>query len=257
MAHEQASQIQMRLPVLVFGVVEVRRLKRELEALQDFVRQAGLREPGKQAAMPRVSRLLDALAIDNNLQLLQAPHREQLQQFLSMVEKEAPRIHISFTVDPSSAFTSKMVTWLRAQIHPYILLDIGLQPTIAAGCVVRTANRVFDFSLREHFSDATGLLMKSLEAAQASAAPADTVVASTPASQPQVTAIVPVPPAAPALAASPPAAPMTSAPAPSTSAPELEAAPSAPPVTPENAGHLLPGQAPALAAMPTPQEAQA
>jgi hypothetical protein len=248
-AHEQAAAAQMRLPVLVFGIVEVRRLKRELEGLQDFVRQAELREPGKQASMPRVSRLLDALATDNNFQLLQGEHRDQLAKFLDVVEAEAPKIHISFAIDPSSAFTSKMVTWLRANVHPYLLLDVGLQPTIAAGCVVRTPNKVFDFSLREHFADASGLLMKSLEAATASAAPAETAVAMAPAPAAQVAAATPTP-AVPVAATA-----VTPAPAPTVTAPAPAAVPSAPPVTSENAGHLLPGQAPVVT--PTPQEAQA
>lgn len=160
-----AQPVQLRLPVLVFGVVEVRRLKRELEALEDFMRQSSIREPGKQAQLPRVSRLLDALATDNGLQLLQPGHREQLKGFLEVVEAKAPSLHMSFATDPSSAFTAKMVTWLRANVHPYALLDVGLQPTIAAGCVVRTPNKIFDFSLREQFADAQGLLIKALEAA--------------------------------------------------------------------------------------------
>jgi F0F1-type ATP synthase delta subunit len=273
-AHDAASTKQMQLPVLVFGIVEVRRLKRELEMLQDFVRQAEIREPGKQATMPRVSRLLDALATDNNLQLLQEAHRDQLQKFLMVVEKEAPKIHMSFAIDPSSAFTSKMVTWLRANIHPFILLDVGLQPTIAAGCVVRTPNKVFDFSLREHFADASGLLMKSLEAVAASAVPTDVAVAATPAPTPQVTATAPATPAAaaptpapaapvaPAPEASVPAAPTpatepTPAPAPEAVVVEPAVTSYVPPVTPENSGHLLPGQAPAPNAQPAPQEVQA
>lgn len=153
----------LALPNLVFGIVEIRRLRRELEALEDFVNQAEIREPGKQPQLPRTSRLLDALATDNSQQLLQAKDRTYMAEFLHAIETEAPNIHISFAVDPSSAFTLKIVTWLRANIHPFALLEVGLQPTIAAGCIVRTPNKVFDFSLRERFTSSNALLMKSLE----------------------------------------------------------------------------------------------
>lgn len=153
----------LRLPVLVFGVVEVRRLKRELEALEQFMHQARLRQAGKQPALPRLSRLLDALAEDNHLNLLQPADRKKLQEFLRHVEHEAPIIHMSFATDPSSAVTAKLVSWLRTNIDPSVLLDIGLQPTIAAGCVVRTNNKIFDLSLRERFKDAQGLLLLALE----------------------------------------------------------------------------------------------
>lgn len=179
--HGQAAQQtkqQLKLPVLVFGVVEVRRLKRELEGLDEFVRQAAIREPGKQAALPRVSRLLDALATDNSRNLLQDADRQELHQFLVTTEKAAPTMHVSFASDPSSAFTAKLVTWLRANIHPAVLLQIGLQPTIAAGCIVRTANKSFDLSLRQSFEEKRPLLLQALDADRAANAP-------TPAPQPE------------------------------------------------------------------------
>jgi len=166
------SAHQLKLPTLVFGIVEIRRLRRELEALEDFVSQANIREPGKQPQLPRTSRLLDALATENNMQLLQGEHRTYMMHFLQAIEDEAPNIHISFAVDPSSAFTLKIVTWLRDNIHPFALLEVGLQPTIAAGCIVRTTNKVFDFSLRERFTGSQDLLIKALEAAMAEAPPA-------------------------------------------------------------------------------------
>jgi F0F1-type ATP synthase delta subunit len=153
------------LPILVFGIVEVRRLKRELEALEEYISQSELRTAGKQAALPRVSRLLDALAAENHMNLLQPDHRAVLRKFLITTEKDAPLLHISFAADPSSAFTAKMVKWLRANIAPDALMEVGLQPTIAAGCIVRTTNKVFDMSLRSRFADADGLLMQALEKA--------------------------------------------------------------------------------------------
>jgi F0F1-type ATP synthase delta subunit len=163
---------ELKLPVLVFGVVEVRRLKRELEALEEYMEQAATREPGKQIALPRVSRLLDALATDNRLNLLQPEHRKQMKAFLVDTERHAPTIHISFATDPSSAFTVKIVTWLRTSIAPNVLLEVGLQPTIAAGCIVRTTNKIFDLSLRQHFADAESVLLEALEHEAANIAPA-------------------------------------------------------------------------------------
>lgn len=166
MEHEanQESLAELKLPVLVFGIVEVRRLKRELEALDEFIHQAEIRDSGKQASLPRVSRLLDALAGDNNLNLLQVETRNLLKDFLTSIEQTAPTITISFASDPSASFTAKIVTWLRGNIHPQALLQIGLQPTIAAGCVVRTANKSFDFSLRERFSEQRPMLLEALDA---------------------------------------------------------------------------------------------
>jgi len=147
--HHQAqahAKPQLKLPTLVFGVVEVRRLLRELELLDEFMRQSSIREPGRPVTLPRVSRVLDALAMDNGRNLLQDEDRQELHEYLKHIESTAPSIHISFASDPSSAFIAKLVTWLRNNIDPATLLQTGLQPSIAAGCVVRTPNKLFDIS---------------------------------------------------------------------------------------------------------------
>ena len=71
-------------------------------------------------------------------------------------------MHISFAADPSASFTEKIVAWFRENIHPNILVQIGLQPNIAAGCVVRTANKIFDFSLRENFNQSQQSLIDAI-----------------------------------------------------------------------------------------------
>lgn len=162
MAHEAAQQSKvLTLPTLVFGLVEVRRITRELESLDEFLRGMAIRRQTK-FEMPRVSRMLDALATENGCDLLKGAHRALLMDFLKKVQEEAPAIHMSFAADPSSGFTAKIVGWLRANIHPLTLLQIGLQPTIAAGCVVRTTNHVFDLSLRSKFAAQQQLLIDTL-----------------------------------------------------------------------------------------------
>jgi F0F1-type ATP synthase delta subunit len=173
LSHEQTrAKSDIKLPVLVFGLVEVRRLRRELEALDEFMRQAAIREPGKQPSLPRLSRLLDALATDSGRNLLQEADRRELYQYMKNIEKTAPTIHISFASDPSSAFVAKLVTWLRTNIHPHVLLQIGLQPAIAAGCVVRTANKSFDMSLRHNLTEQRAKLIEALDAMRVPEVPA-------------------------------------------------------------------------------------
>ena len=95
--------------------------------------------------------------------LLQAADRAALAVFLKNLIEQAPTLHISFATDPSASFTAKIVGWLRANIHPLVLVQLGLQPSIAAGCVVRTTNKVFDLSLRDRFSQQKSVLLEALE----------------------------------------------------------------------------------------------
>lgn len=154
---------RLELPTIIFGIVEVHRLQRELEALEDFLSQAEVRAPGKQPQLPRTSRILETLAGNNNLNLLVEAERATLKAFLQEVAESAPIIHMSFASDPSATFTAKVVAWFRTNVHPHALVSLGLQPTIAAGCVVRTPNKVFDFSLRNRFYEKRDLLLASLD----------------------------------------------------------------------------------------------
>jgi F0F1-type ATP synthase delta subunit len=160
MDHEQAKVLA--LPISVVGRVDLGRLIREVELLDEFLHQAAIREPGTSLKLPRTSRLMDEVIQLNQINVLVEPERQRLAEFLLQVRKHAPVLHISFSADPSPLFTQKLVTWLRREIHPFVLLQIGLQPNIGAGCVVRTTNQYFDFSLRQNFIEKRGLLAEKL-----------------------------------------------------------------------------------------------
>lgn len=142
---------------------DVSRLRREIAALDDYLTQEALREPGQpHEKLPKTSRLLDQLAQVNNVNLLDAATRRYLAEFLDDVAVNAPVVHLSFASDPSSAFLQKIVQWFRENVHPSVLVRVGLQPTLAAGCAVQTTNRYFDLSLRQHLERNKGILVDLL-----------------------------------------------------------------------------------------------
>ena len=162
------------LPLGVVGKVDLGRLIRELEALDNFVGAAEVRQPGTQPQLPKTSRLMDELIESNKLNVLVDADREQLKQFLQSVRKDAPVLHMSFSADPSPLFTKQLITWLRKNLHPLVLLQVGLQPTIGAGAVVRTTNKYFDLSLRDRFDKSRDILLQKMRGiAEQSNTPAD------------------------------------------------------------------------------------
>jgi hypothetical protein len=164
-AHETPSTTRkaLYLPVSVASPADVGRLVRELETINDTLLQLGLRKGGEASiSLPKTTYLMDQLISLNELNLLQAADRRHLQQFLLLVRTRAPQLHISFGADPSPSFLEKLVVWFRREIHPQLLLNIGLQPTIGAGCIVRTANHQFDCSLQQNFTRQRDLLIARL-----------------------------------------------------------------------------------------------
>jgi F0F1-type ATP synthase delta subunit len=152
------------LPPLVVGIADIMRLKRELDALYEYLHQSALRHTAEtELKLPKTSRVLDELIKANKLDLLKREQYELVMAQLDAIEQRAPQIHLSFSSDPSSAFIVRIVEWLRQNIHPGVLVQIGLQPTLAAGCVVRTTNKQFDLSLKHHFETARPMLIQKLQ----------------------------------------------------------------------------------------------
>lgn len=171
-----AKQSEITLPIQVTSRAEVSRLLREIDQVDDFLQQSAIRKPGTALQLPKTSRLLDEMAASNKLNLLLKKDRLRLISFLTAIKSKAPVLHIGLGVDPAPVFVQKLLTWLRSEIHPVLLLHIGLQPSIGAGCTVRGNSAYFDLSLRQHFRDQRSLLIEQLRgeaqaATDAAAAP--------------------------------------------------------------------------------------
>ncbi len=153
----------LSLPASVVSQVDAGRMTRELEALDSHFEQKHNGQSG--TVLPKLSPMLDESARLNQLDLSEAAERTRLHNFLKEVKSDAPVIHMSFAVEPPSVFTAKLVSWLRDEIHPMLLLEVGLQPSIAAGCIIRTTNKYFDCSMRQHLVQNKPRLMELLRGA--------------------------------------------------------------------------------------------
>ncbi len=151
----------LSLPLIVAGPVDLGRLIRELDAVDNSLNQSELRQDSD-IKLPKTSRMMDQAISLNKINMLLPSDRKRLGQFLAQVRDAAPVLHISFSTDPSPLFVEKLMTWLRREIDPLLLLTVGLQPNIGAGCVVRTTNKYFDMSLRKRFTAKRELLMAEL-----------------------------------------------------------------------------------------------
>lgn len=164
MAQQRSGQII--LPERLVSSIDLARTIREIEAVDESLRQAKLRKAGESTKLARTSATLEELARLNNVSLIDNAQRQQLLALLEGFHDHAPRVHISFAVEPSANFTRNITAWFRENINPILLIEIGLQPTLAAGCIVRTDNKVFDMSLRQHFAEQRPLLIEKLRTAE-------------------------------------------------------------------------------------------
>lgn len=165
----QAMNPRAQLTTLITTPSDLKKARRELEAIDDFLHQAGLRQNalrdagGKALKLPQLSRVIDEMASETGLNLLQSGDRTKLLVYIVKLIEQAPVVHISFASEPSASFLVKLTVWLRANIHPQVLVQVGLSPSIAAGCIVRTSVRQYDFSLTKSFDEHKDELIKGLK----------------------------------------------------------------------------------------------
>jgi hypothetical protein len=153
---------KLLLPPDIVGAVDVKRLIRELDYIDDSFLQFKLRHKDNSAKLPTTSILLDLIVSENNFNLLHETHRKELNNFLKSIREDAPMIHMSFSANPSNKFLKRLMEWLRAELHPQILLTVGLEPNIGAGCILRTNNKLFDMSLKQDFYNSRAELISKM-----------------------------------------------------------------------------------------------
>lgn len=150
------------LPVQIVSKADIVRVQRELEALNDQMHQSEIRKGGEPTQLPKVSAMTAKLAEATGVNLLHEEERKKLLNLAKKIHKTAPVIHISFAASPSADFLGKIIEWFRTEIHTTVLVQVGLQPSIAAGCIIRTPNKQFDFSLRQYLQQKQELLFEMI-----------------------------------------------------------------------------------------------
>lgn len=150
------------LPSTVISRGDIGKCLREVEKINEYFHQEGLRG-SKNQPLPTLGRVLESLATANNLNLIHAEDRETLKHFLTRLKSKAPMVFMSFPSEAGDDFIAKLLDWFRAEVHPHVILNVGLQPELAAGCTLRTTNKYYDFSFRKRFERSKQKLLEALE----------------------------------------------------------------------------------------------
>ncbi len=156
---------RFHLPLSIVGTSDISSLQRELNAVDDFFVSANIRAAGSPVQTPRVTKALESIARENGYSLLEETHRKALTEQFKIIKQTAPKIHISFAAEPSPKALERILAWFRGSVHPQALIQVGLQPNIAAGCVIRTPNKLFDMSLRVYLEKQENYLIELIKGA--------------------------------------------------------------------------------------------
>lgn len=62
---------------------------------------------------------------------------------------ELPEVHIMLAALPNRAQRESLVNWFRSNVSPHLLLSFVADRNLGGGLVVRTPNRVFDYTWKQ------------------------------------------------------------------------------------------------------------
>lgn len=155
----ELKDLNFSLPGSIITARNITEVIEELDDLDDFFLQVKLGKISKSQDLPRISVSLNELAQKNNLKLSEQNDRDKIKLILQTLRSKAVIVHISFAGEPSANFLLKLISWMRTNLNPYIILQIGLQPNIGAGFTLRTKNKFFDFSLKKRLEGESQILI--------------------------------------------------------------------------------------------------
>lgn len=162
-----ATDEGLKLPTALVSSTDVARVIRELELVDNEFEQQRVRTPGAALVVPSLSHSLASLSQDNNVNLADDTARLALRQWMVTIKNSAPVLHVTFASDAEPEIVEQIVGWIRERLHPLALVTTGVQPNLVGGCVVRTPDHIYDFSLRERFHSHRSSFVEALNAALA------------------------------------------------------------------------------------------
>lgn len=147
---------KLLFPTSLASKKELIKVQRELESLRDAMIATNVSNKtlGKPRPLPALSDTANELIRTNNI-TLDSKSIVPLIQLLQEARDKSPVLRVAFAVEPDGESMSKLVSWFRKEIDPELLLQVGIQPTIAGGCIVQTISNRYDFSLRKQILGST------------------------------------------------------------------------------------------------------
>lgn len=145
--------MDLKLPLIVTKKSDLVHLYRDFSMYCNALDQHKIRQKNGSENSLKIPDNVKAFALENNVDINNLAKCKALLDMLNKYQNKVVAVHISFPAEASEEFLQKIVKWFRDNVDQKVVLKVGLQPSIAAGVIVRTPNKQFDFSLRKHLYD--------------------------------------------------------------------------------------------------------
>lgn len=98
----------------------------------------------------------------NNLAFEVSHVRTKVISEMRLLKQNIQNVHMTFASEPDQQSLRELLQWFRANVSPQVVVKIGVQPALVAGVYMRTANHVYDFSLRNVMGESREYLIEKM-----------------------------------------------------------------------------------------------
>lgn len=158
----EAKHTKLTFPSNLITRSDVSRLVRELEHLADVLQGQRVRGETETKLPPLSQSTTDFLEL-NEVKITNEKSLETVRQKINTIEDRLPAVHMTFASEIDSESLQQLVTWLRTEIHPQVLINTSIQPNLIGGVYLRTPDHVHDFSIKTLLMGQRQLIVKQLK----------------------------------------------------------------------------------------------
>lgn len=166
---QNISYKDFKLPASIASKVDVARLVSDSESVDGSLTSIDIHDKVQinhhiDASMPDSLReFLDV----NQLSFEDSSQRRLIIEQLRGLKDNVPIIHMTFAAEVDQESLERISAWVRETISPQAVIAVGMQPSLISGVYVRTANKVFDQTVRAKLKEGRHYLIEELEALSA------------------------------------------------------------------------------------------
>jgi hypothetical protein len=141
---------QFDLPPAVYSPALLESVVYDLQYYLDWVRQNKIRQTVGAKAKEEPSHSAETVLVIKAWQGNRPATLESLEQLLAHLKQlKLPEVHIMLAALPNHSQREIIVNWFRTNVSPRLLLSFVADRNLGGGLVVRTPNRVFDYTWKQ------------------------------------------------------------------------------------------------------------
>ena len=134
------------LPSSIYSPDHLRFCVDELNAYAEALHK---RDRGGHSPLPELSR--ESLDLLNEIKGADSSRSDVVEALAAELQRHldaAPSVTLTLCATASHGLKTELVDWLRSNTAREVMVEFLVNPDIAGGMIIRTTNKVFDFSFR-------------------------------------------------------------------------------------------------------------